>query len=274
MRRVYEPIAQLKHSITALLKKWPLMILILVVDVIFFTVFGFVYTLYFQKIIGHLNIIMQQAPSITTSLQEQDIYAAAPIAQSLSLEIDEIKKLALLLAVSTLVIWVAFQALNWWLSFRVSGRKISYVKYLKSFSVMSAIWVAIASLIIYLSINTFFSNAFTLPGTQPNDLILSIGLIAAFAVVGYFALVSYSVTGKIREVLKKTVMFAFLKSEVFVAYIILLILAVIINFIMLGLSTINFMLSLIVGAVLVLLLLLYARVYMINVIQKIDKRKN
>jgi len=276
----YLPINQIKKTFLDLSKKWRLMLLVILIDLVFLFVFSFTYTLYFQKIMAHAAVIMQQTPLITTALQTQDINAALPYVQELSRAVFEIKKLAILLAISTFVIWIAFQAVNWWNCFKISGRKIKYLDYLKTFTLASAIWIAIISLALYISISMFFGNALAFPNSQPQESILNIGLIIAFGIVGYFALVSYSLSGRIKEVLKKIVTFSFLKSEVLVSYIIIVIALVIINFIIYllwkTLWAINDILVLAVGAVILLLFFVFGRVYMINVVQEIEskKRKN
>jgi hypothetical protein len=245
--------------------------LIIWIDLTFLTFFGFVYDLYFQRIMTHATIVLQQTPSVIDAVQSQDIYAAAPMLQTVSQEMSQVKMLALMLAISVFVLWIAFEAVNWWNCFRISGRKTSYLRYLGSFSLLSAIWMAIVSLILCISITMFFNQAFSL--AKPNESILSIGLAIAVVVAGYFALVSYSLAGKIKETLRKTVIFSFLSLKVLVSYIIMLAIAGIIDLIIMLLFRINMILALVIGGVLVLLLFLYARVYMINVVQKLDKGK-
>ncbi len=268
----YEPADNLRKTFLDIVKKWPWGIVIIVADVVFLTVFSFVYTLYFSKIVSHASAIMQQTPSMTSALQSQDIYSATPIAQDIARELLQIKKLAFFLAISIFVVWVAFQAFNWWNAFRISGRKAEYLQYLKGFAAVSAIWIALVSLIIYISVQLFFSNALAFQNA-PNESILSIGMIAAFAVIGYFALVSYSLKGTVREVLKKTVLFSFLKLKVLVSYIIVLILALIVNLITYFLLSLSIIVGIVTGTILLLLLFVYARVYMINVVQELDKEK-
>jgi len=275
----YEPVAQLRHSFLNLGEKWGLGLLVILIDLIFLTIFGFVYKLYFDRIMIHATNIMQQTGSMTTALQSQDIYSAAPIAQTLSSEMSGIINLAALLAISVFVIWIAIESLNWIIAFRITGRKISYLQYLKSFSVLSAIWGVLISIVLYVSISTFFANAMTLSGgAKPESIILDIGLIVAFAVVGYFALISYSLTGTIKEVLKKTVMLSFLKSRVLVAYAMLVAAFLIIFYPKFGLLTIlsgiiGILPAIIIGAILLMVFFVFARVYMINVVQTLNKKK-
>lgn len=272
MRRIYEPLAELRSSFLGLLKKWPLTTLVVVIDLIFLTLFGFLYRLYFEKIMAHATVIMQQTPSLISNVYEQDIYSYAPVLETLSNELFEIKKIAVILAVSILVIWVAFQAVNWWLSFRISGRKISYLAYLKTFSLMSAIWTAIVGAILYITIRMFFNDVLS-SFSAPKSSILDVGNIIAILVVGYFAIVSFSLTGKIKDVLKNTVLFSFLKSKVFVAYLFVLVIAFLLNLIVFLLFRINSTLGLVLGAILLLIFFVYARVYMINVVNNIEKTK-
>ena len=251
--------------------------LIVWIDLGFLTIFGFIYKLYFDRIMVHATNIMQQSGSMATALQTQDIYSAAPIAQTLSSELVQIEKLAALLALSILVIWIVFQSINWFVSFRISGRKISYMQYLKSFALTSVLWGALISVILYISISTFFANAMTLSGgVTPTTTILDIGLIIASVVIGYFAVVSYSLHGKIKDVFRKTVMFSLLKSRVFVSYLLVIIIAIILNFIIFGLWKLFIGISeipaIIVGAILLMVFFVFARIYMINVVQSLDKK--
>jgi len=280
MRRIkYEPVSQIKHTFLNLVERWPLMLFVILMDVTFLFFFGLIYKLYFDNIISHATNIMQQSSTMTSALQSQDIYSAAPAAQFMSLELFQIKKLAILLAISIFAIWVVFQAFNWWNAFRISGRKISYLSYLKTFTSASAIWALLVSLTLYVSISVYFANAMAISGgAEPEGIILDIGMIVAFAVIGYFALVSYSLSGSLKDVFKKTVVFSFLKSRVFVAYIFVSAMLLIINFIVFGLWRIllgiSDMPALIIGIIFVLLFFVYARVYMINVVQELDKKKN
>ncbi len=272
----YEPVVQLKKTLSDLLQRWPLMLLVVLVDFVFLTFFGFIYKLYFDRIIAHATIIMQQTPTMVSAVQDQGIYASAPVVQQIAQELFEIKKLAFFLVISILVVWVAFQAFNWWNAFRISGRKTSYLQYLKTFAVTSVIWAAIVSLILYVSIQMFFAEAFSSMGASPNGMILNLGMALTFIVVGYFAIVSYSLTGRIRDVLKKTVLFSFLKSRVIAAYLIVIACAIVINLIIFGLFTLNAVLGMIMGIILLMLFFVSARVYMINVVQELElkKRKN
>jgi len=273
-RNRYEPFVQFKKTLLDMRNRWPWLLGIIAIDLAFITVFSFVYTLYFSKIVTHVNVILQQTPQVTGALQSQDIYSAMPFVQTISEQIFEIKKIAFILAVSSLVIWIGFQAYNWCNCFRVSGKKISYLNYLKPFSVLSIIWTAIISLILYISIQMFFGNAMSFSGSPDNPGILNIGILMAFLIVGYFALVSYSLKGTVKEVLSKTVVFSFLKSKVLVSYLFIIASAGIINFIILLLFKISSILAFIIGFILVLLLFIFARVYMINVVQDLDNKKD
>ena len=275
MRRIsYQPVIKLKDSFFEIFRKWPLSLLVIAIDFAFLTVFSFVYTLFFQNIMGHASIIMEQSPVMTSAMQQQDIYNAAQIAQELSNQVTQIKNLAFILAISSLVIWIAFQAVNWMLCFKISGRKVKYLDYIKPFAILSAIWTAIVSVILYVSIQMFFGQALAFSSTpSPNEGILSVGIIIAFAIVSYFALISFSLTGRVRDVLKKTVTTSFLNLKAFVSYVFLLAIIAIIDLIVTLLWKINSTMTIIIGAILMLLFFVFARIYMINVVQEIANKK-
>lgn len=270
----YEPISQLKQTLLDMRKRWAWVLLVILIDIAFIFIFSFVYTLYFTKILDYLQIIMQQTPILTSAVQSQDIASTTSIIQEVGRAVFEIKKIALMLAISVFVLWIGIQTVNWKNCFKIAKEKVSYINYLKSFTIMSAIWTAIISFIIYISVQMFFGKVSTMTTNPSDGTILNIGLLIALVVVGYFALVSFSIKGTIREVLKKTVMFSLSRSKVLVTYLLIIAIAAVINFIIMGLLKINNILGLVIGLILVLLLFVYGRIYMINVIQELDKDNN
>ncbi|MBW3022935.1 hypothetical protein KY308_02440, partial [Candidatus Woesearchaeota archaeon] len=270
MRLKYEPVAQLKEAFKDLMKKWKYIPLIVIIDLAFLTVFGFIYNLYFNKILSHMISILQALPAATDALQQTGVPSAEALAPvfGINASLSAIYVLGIQLAISTFLIWVIFQAPNWRFAHKIANAKTDFLRYIKGFGVASIIWFAIFSVIMYVSVSTTLYNAYT---TQMavQDMWTIYATVIAVAVLGYFALVSYSVTGKIREVLKKTVVNCFLKLKIFVSYIILLIILLILNFIILGLTNLNSFAGIVIGAILLLLYFVYARVYMIEVVNKL-----
>ena len=266
---------ELVQSFNDLKKNWKFIPVIIALDVVFLIVFGFVYSLYFDRILAYMTDIMSAMPAATAALQQ----VSAPTAQALSsvyginASLSAIYKLAILLAISTFVIWIVFQSVIWSFAHRIAESKTKFLEYLKGFSVVSVIWFAIFSVIMYFSISATLNNAFNKQIPAGQDSWVVYGTLIAVAVLGYFVIVSYSLTGKIKEILKKTFVYCLTRPKVLLSYLILLVTLLVINLVLLGLWFASKTLSIAVGIVLVLLYLVFARVYMIETIKKLEKKK-
>ena len=261
----YEPVAQLKKTCGDLLKSWRFCLLVILFDLVFLTVFGFVYSLYFEKIMLHMTNIMQAMPSATEAIQSAmpTVSSLAPVF-GVNASLSAIYRLAFFLAVSVFLLWIIIQSSNWRFAHRIAESKTKFLEYFRGFSIASIIWFLIFCAIVYYSVTMTFYQALN---REAESSFSVYGALLAFAVLGYFALVSYSVTGKTRDVLRKTVTNCFLKSKVLVAYIFVLLILAVINFIILGLWYLSQAVAIAIGAILVLLYFVYARVYMIEVIK-------
>ncbi|MEM4337004.1 MAG: hypothetical protein QXG86_03300 [Candidatus Woesearchaeota archaeon] len=266
-------IHQLEEAFGQIKKNWKLSLLIVALDILFFFIFGLVYTLYFDKIliqITKLMFILPNAVSIAGAAQTPTASALAA-SHAIKSSVYLIYKLLFLLAVSVFVIWVVFQSAIWYFSHKIVSRTpkgFNFVGYLRGFSVVSIIWFALFSLIIYISAITTINSFFINQTIAEESSFYFYGVLIPVIILFYFVIVSYSINGSIAEILKKTFYYSFKKFRVFLSYIILLLFLVLLNFLIIGLLRINKIFALVTGSILLLFYFLYARIFMIGVVTK------
>lgn len=273
----YAPIEQIGKSLLLCRKNWVLVPISFLIDIAFLAVFGFFYKLFFFRITEHLAQAVEysakQAPTITQAAAQNSIYAAFTTQQFVSTELRSVLFLAVSLGFVTYVLWTLFQSANWLVAYKIANKKIKYFDYLLQFGLANILWCAIAGVIIYVSLKIGFYNALS-----QNRLIdprfLTYITLFFMALVGYFAMVSYSGIYKLKGFFRKVFSTSINHAENLApAYALLIIAAIVLNYIIYLVWLINVFASIVIGAFILLFLLVYSRVYFIELMEKIEKRK-
>ncbi|MBW2985765.1 hypothetical protein KY333_00115 [Candidatus Woesearchaeota archaeon] len=235
-------------------------------DIILLLVYGFVTAPIYAKLLAHINVIGSYAG---TAVQEATRYskgfASVLLHESIKPYLYDMILLLLLLAVTVYLIYCIFQALNWKIALQLTGKKISYLDYLKKFLVINIIWFIIFILyyLLVLAVDVRTVLITTITQAEPSS-VLNIILTFYLILLAYFAAISYATlsvkkswqtgTKKIKQLFPSILMIA--------AYVLLL------NIITGLLITYNPILGLILGAILLIPAFTIGRIYISLIINK------
>ncbi len=232
------------------------------VDVLFFFALGF-FTAPVSLKMKH--ILLQITTIFATALKDADrnqtildaLFSinTMPFWKTLSLY-------ALLFVFIIYLVYIIFQSIAWNLSLRIINKKIPYWKYLKSFAILNIFWFVI--LILY--------NLADLLGDLRNTLntLSDVNFISIFAnffllIFIYFAVISYTNLS-----LKKAFRLGWKKYRPLLTYYVLVIIYFfVLNLILSELFRINYIFAVIIGLILFLPAITWARVFMALQIEKV-----
>lgn len=166
------------------------------------------------------------------------------------------------------ILWIVFQGINWFLASKCVSKDTKFKKYFLNFSANSFLWF-IANVIIWVFfINISFKNVVSSAGISQS--LINLLFIALFLVWTYFLFVGYAISYKysLMESLKKILVIGINDfKEIISAYIILVVLFLLANFLLRLFGSISFAALIISGIIIVLPLIAFARVYLVKVFE-------
>ena len=167
------------------------------------------------------------------------------------------------------LIYCVFQSLNWRIVRNLTGSKFTVIEFMKSFFKINILWFAL----LYLGF--FFERVIgmlTVLSRKEQDTGI-IALIIA-VLIAYFAFISYALIGK-KGAIKRSFSSGFKKFLIFVpVYVIVALVFLIINYILIFALQLNYILMVVLGFLLFLPALSWARVFICLIVDKTDKVKN
>jgi hypothetical protein len=169
----------------------------------------------------------------------------------------------LLFILITYIIYIIFQSITWNLSLRIINKKIKYLKYLKSFALLNLFWFLI--FIIYNLIDLIGDLRFALADVKTTNFI---GIFAnVFLLIFiYFAIISYTKLN-----LRKSFKLGWKKHKSLLStYVLILIYFFLLNLILSKLFLVNYTLAVVVGLVLFIPAITWARVLLALSIERAD----
>ena len=181
-------------------------------------------------------------------------------------------KLAFALIIAIAFLWMFFQGPSWKLVANMAHKKIKFFEFFKRFIVVSALWILLISIISVWLVKALFQIQLELGILQyGSETIISTIL---YAIVIYFMFISYAIVPKydIKKIFQKTFNIGIKKFLPLISMFLILAFGFfIIDLILKLMVTINVIAMVILGFVLLLPYLSIARLYMILVVEKLEK---
>jgi len=250
----------------------------IMVDMLFLFIYGFVFSLIFNKIGFYLaelyNLVIKSPEQVQNSLLSQGLLSALRSTPELASVFNKAVIWFVLLAAAVYLIYSVFHGLSWAISHRIIGKKIAFLRFSTQFFLINLFWFVfyvIQEVIAYLfELRDMISiNVNQTPASN-----LSLILWLYLVILAYFALISYTLIGKYKplKIIANSFKLGFKKIKIlFPSYLIVLLVFLIINFILVLCSRINLIFMFIVGIITVFPAMTWARVFFNLTVQKLVK---
>lgn len=186
-------ISQLKQAFKTAYKNKGLFLLSCTLDIVLFLIYGFATAPIYNKLLAHINLIGSNAG---TAVQEATRYNQGFFAilahESIKPYVYKIALLLLLLAATIYLIYCILQAINWKIALQMTGKKIRYIDYLKKFLIINTIWFSLYIIyyLLVLAVDLRKILITTITQAQPSSA-LNIILTFYLILIAYFAAISY-----------------------------------------------------------------------------------
>lgn len=238
------------------------------VDIVFFIAYGFLTAPVFDKLTEHVIVI-------GTLVSEQMRVAAGRarpavidtlFQQPVSQYTWQFVGLLIVLVLVVFVLFCVFQGLNWWLATSVIGKKQQWRDFLLRFARVNLLWFGLY--VVWYCIDTVFDLRRIVVEKATGQAAGAAPMIAlsfALIVIAYFALISYPLLN-----IRKAFLIGIRHAAVLVPGVLLAgaqFLAG--NFALRWLATVNATAHFILGAVLLLVLLAWTRIFMTRLAQRV-----
>ncbi len=259
-------ISSLKQALGIAYKQKKLFLLSVFFDVLFFFVYGFATAPIYLKLMVQVNIIGSYAgEAVKTATRESQSMFSALSSDVLAPYFNNIILLLIILAVTVYLIYCLLQALNWKIALQLTGKKIRYLDYLKKFMLINILWFVLFALYYVLGFVVDIRKILisTIMKTEPSSA-LSIVLIFYLIFIAYFAVISYVQLNLIKSISTGRSNIRQLLPSILMIAVFLLALNIIVK----ALASVNPILAIIVGLIILLPAMTIARIYISLVIQK------
>jgi hypothetical protein len=266
-------INNIKQSLTTVKTKPFYLFAQIVLDLLFLVLIGVFGNMILSKSIPFLEkmAVLNQGTQTVTSLASDE--ASAMIIQQtqmLSL-LSKVLGVFIKFIAVVFILWIILQGLNWFLAVR-SDRKISLKKYLLKFSIISLISTILIVILTLLFVNFSIKNLLTLTPIISQSLINNL-MIAITIIIVYFTINAYSILDKhnLRTTIKRSFKVGVKNfKEIIIAYLILVILFTIANYIVKLFALLGFTGLMISGIIVIMPLIAFSRIYLIKTINTIE----
>ncbi|MBD3304608.1 hypothetical protein GF343_05675 [Candidatus Woesearchaeota archaeon] len=258
--------AILKQALRTAYTNKKLFLLSIIFDVLFLFVYGFATAPTYLKLMENVNVIGAHAGEVVkTATRESQSMLSALSSETVAPYFNNIIWLLLILAATVYLIYCIFQALNWKIALQLTGKKINYLDYLKKFLLLNILWFILFMLYYALGFVVDIRKVLisTLTQTEPSH-VLNIVLAFYLIFIAYFAVISYvkqnlgksikTGAGKIKQLLPSILLIA--------VYLLAL------NIVIKLLASLNPIIAVITGFILLLPAATIARIYISLIIQK------
>jgi hypothetical protein len=258
--------ATLKQALRTAYKNKKLFLLSVFFDILFFFVYGFATAPIYLKLMENVNVIGSYAgEAVKTATRESQSMLNALSSETIAPYFNNIILLLLILAVTVYLIYCIFQALNWKIALQLTGKKTRYLDYLKKFLLLNILWFIL--FMLYYTLGFFVDIRkiliSTLTQTTPSSA-LNVVLAFYFIFIAYFAVISY-----VKLSLKKSISTGMRKLKQLLPSILLIaVFLLALDIIIKLLASLNPILAIIVGLIILLPAMTIARIYISLTIQK------
>lgn len=242
-------------------------------DLLFFVIYGVVSLVIFNIITDKSNILLQIASSNKDSINQliaegKNLFQAMMLQQGFSQSLKSIVLLFFVLMIFIYLVYCIFQSLNWRITRNITGSKFRTGEFIKSFFKINMLWFAL----FYLGLlfERMIGIVLILSSKKQDTGIIAL-IIAVL--IAYFAFISYALIGK-KGAVKQSFILGFKKFLIFVPmYAIIAIVFLIINYILLFAQQTNYILMVILGFLLFLPALTWARVFICLAVNKVKNAR-
>lgn len=259
-------ISSLKQAFRIAYKQKKLFLLSVFFDILFFFVYGFATAPIYMKLMMHVNIVGTHAgEAVKTATRESQSMFSALSSEVLAPYFNNIILLLIILAVTVYVLYCLFQAINWKIALQLTGKKIKYKDYLKKFMLINILWFILFALYYVLGFVVDIRKILisTIMQTAPSNA-LNIVLMFYLIFIAYFAVISYVQLNLLKSISTgKSKIRQLLPSILMIAVFLLAL-----NIIVKALASVNPILAITVGLIILLPAMTIARIYISLVIQK------
>jgi len=252
-------VESIAKSCSALLKNPWMAAFSCVIDAAFLFLYGFVSTFLLQIAAEMGSVVIRQLPTIIQQQRVPKPILALIFDESVRSITFRVIGIGILFALITYVLYVLFQGTAWKIAQELSGKEKKYLDYIKSFAKINILWFALFAILhtAYAFLSARNAILSKIAGTTivsfPHILILM-----ALVVVSYFAVVSYPLL----RVVKK----GFL--TIFPGILFLTVLYLALSFFLALIAKLSLVAGSIAGIIVMLVFLVYARVYITILVQK------
>lgn len=241
---------------------WPVLL-----DLLFLLTAGFSGNLILSKAFPFLEKFAElnvNAPSVSSMTDSEFSAFISQSAEKTSLA-NQAFNIFIQFIIVLFVLWLIFQGINWFLAAKCVKDKVDFKKYMLNFSAISLLGFlsscAAAFLIMSLSVKNILSQ------NLANMFFTNIITVVLFAVILYFLFVGYASSHKhnLKEFLKNVFVLGIkdFKNIIF-AYLMLIILFCIIDYMLNLLFAVNSSIALIAGVFILMPLIALSRIYLIK----------
>jgi len=227
-------------------------------DVLFFLALGF-FTAPVSAKMG--AILLEITAAFSSVLAQSDSFFAALFHSSVMPLWRSLLLFYILFLLIAFIAYVIFQSVAWWMCFRIAKKKINYWSYLGSFFVLNLFWFLVLFIFLVLDLagdisRVLYSSDFSIAGFIAGMLLV---------ISAYFAVVSYVIKG-----LKSSFVNGWRhRKRILPCFFVVFLYFFVLNLILSRLFLLNYYLAVVIGFVLFLPALVWARVYLILNIQKV-----
>lgn len=259
-------ISSLKQALRIAYKNKKEFLLSVFFDILFFFVYGFATAPIYMTLMTHVNIIGTYAgEAVKTATRDSQSMFSVMSSEAIAPYFNNIILLLLVLAVTVYLIYCIFQAINWKIALELTGKKIKYLDYLKKFLIINILWFFL--FIVYYVLGFIIDiRKILISAIMQTEASSALNVVLMFYLIfiAYFAVISYvklnlgkSIStgkSKIRQLLPSILMIA--------VYLLAL------NIVIKLLASVNPLVAVITGFILLLPAMTIARIYISLVIQK------
>ena len=246
-------------------KKWVLLSSFM--DLLFFFVYGFATAPIYRKLVEYINVIGSFAgEAIQTATRESRSMSTILMDPAISSYFYDMILLLIILWITVYFLYCLFQAFNWKIALQLTGKKIRYLDYLKKFAVMNILWFVlfIAYYLLGFAIDIRKTIISAVMQTSPSSM-LNIILAFFLIIIAYFAVISY-----VKISLKKAFFIGKSKiRQLLPSVLIIAIYILVLNIILALLTQLNVILAIVLGLILLIPAITFARIYISLITNKV-----
>lgn len=268
-------------SFSSVLRSWPYLLLSVLFDFLFLVATGVVITLIQFTLFEHLEKIMEMTGEVTGGLvniynQTAEVSAgmmSIPNNPDFQYHVNIIFKYLGIMVLATLIIWIIFQGLSWFIAYRMSHEKkdrIPFLVFWRDFAIKTIPFYVLTVLWIFLSVRVLLSIKMSMTPWLGEDALNSI-FIFLVLFTWYFGSVAYTiVSGKAWSEFKSSFRFGLKKfPKIIQSFLLIAVLFLIIDQVLRipGIAEDPF-LKIIIGMIIFMPAIVYARVFLFRTTQE------